>query len=591
MKSIHILTRPWLLAAVFVPALHLQAQQFSRVTSGPMVNTPADSRSVNWVDANGDGYVDCMITNGPTAGQNNFLWLNDGAGNFYLLQNDPIVNDGEPSDGATWADADNDGDADAFVVNWYGVDNLYYVNQGNAAFTQPQGLILSSDNGYSETASWGDYDNDGFVDLYVTNSAGTKKNYLYRNTGGSGFTKVTSGALVNDAFESRCVNWTDVDLDGDLDLFVTNEGDEDENLYRNDGSGQFTSLSAGALLNDEGNTMSSSWGDIDNDGDLDVFLANTTGFNAVFRNMGNFVFTKLASDTTANTMGSSLSSAWSDVDNDADLDLFVTNAFNSSHRWQNYLYLNDGAGHFTRLGAGEPLTQDTAWSYGCAFADYDNDGFEDLAVATTRFAGQDAPDLLYHNNGNANHWITVSLEGTMSNRSAIGAKVYLTAYIGADTVTQMREVSAQSSYCGQNDLRVHFGLGAAPVIMSMEIDWPSGLEELIGNFPIDTFLHIVEGQGITGRATETPDQDEAFALFPNPTTSTATLQCMSGGFSPGTTVSVTDLQGRVVMRRSPAPGSASIELNAGPESPWLAGLYLVQISGQLGTQVLRLLVR
>src|SRR6218665_196408 len=254
-------------------------QSFTKVTSGPLVNTAGDSRSVNWVDVNNDGYPDCMITNGLNGGQNNMLYINDGAGGFTAVSADSIVLDGKPSDDATWADTDNDGDEDCFVVNWYGVDNLFYTNDGAGNFTRINSGIHVNDNGYSETAAWGDYDNDGLVDLYVTNSAPPLQNCLYKNMGNNSFSKIMAGPMVTDAYFSRSVNWTDMDQDGDLDLFITNENGQSENIYKNNGSGNFTAITTGPLVNQGAHTMSGSWGDYDNDGDLDVFLANDLSNN------------------------------------------------------------------------------------------------------------------------------------------------------------------------------------------------------------------------------------------------------------------------------------------------------------------------
>ena len=305
-----------------------------------------------------------------------------------------------------------------------------------------------------------------------------------------------------------------MDLDGDPDLFVTNESNEDENIYRNDGGGVLTKLTGGALLTNGGNTMSSSWADFDNDGDLDVFMANDLGDNALFRNDGNFVFTPLA-DTVSNSNGYSFSSAWSDIDNDGDLDLFVTNCFHGVVKHLNLLYLNNGNSTFTRISNTAPAT-DSSWSYGCAFGDYDNDGFEDLAVATVRFGGFDQPDLLYHNDGNANHWITISLTGTNSNRSAIGAKVRVKAIINGNVVWQLREISAQSSYCGQNDMRAHFGLGNTAIIDSIMIEWPSDTVEYFTNVTTDQFIKITEGQGITGIQETRNPLKKLISIYPNP---------------------------------------------------------------------------
>jgi hypothetical protein len=534
------------------------AQTFTRVTSGPVVNTPGDSRSVNWVDVNNDNRIDLMITNGPSGGQQNFLYLNDGAGGFMPVSGDPVVSDIKPFDGASWADTDNDGDLDCFVVTWYGVTNYFYTNNGTGTFTKVTAGPVVTTGTYSETCTWGDYDNDGLVDLYICNSDGTFKNLLYHNEGNNIFVPVTAGDMVNDAFASRSANWTDIDNDGDVDLFVTNQSGQNENIYRNDGAGSFTRLDTGALLNNAGNTMSSSWGDYDNDGDMDVFLANDQGNNALFRNDGNFSFAKITADTVSNSNGRSFSSAWSDMDNDGDLDLFVTNAFQPGSLLPNFMYLNNGNGSFTRINSGAPAT-DTDWSYGCAFGDYDNDGFEDLAVATCNFGGSQRNDLLYHNEGNNNNWITIRLSGTLSNRAAIGARVRLKATINGTPVWQLREISAQSSYCGQNDLRAHFGLGAATIIDSVQVAWPSGLMESFTSIAPGHFIHIIEGQGITDikeTATNFP-----FAVFPNPTTGIVTISMAEGTLQQGDKIRVTDIKGALLKEYTLHKATAVFEMN------------------------------
>jgi hypothetical protein len=535
----------------------LYAQLFTKITNGPLATTNGDSRSVNWVDVNNDGFVDCMISNGPTGGQNNSLYLNNGAGNFTALAGDSIVLDSKPSDGATWADTDNDGDADCFVVNWYNANNLFYTNNGADNFTKINSGPPVNDLGYSETAAWGDYNNDGLVDVYVTNSAGIKRNFLYTNLGANTFTKVVTGTAVTDAFASRCVNWTDIDLDGDLDLFVTNENSQKENIYRNDRGGVFVKLTAGPLLNDAGNTNSGSWADFDNDGDLDVFLANDQGYNGLFRNDGNFNFVKLLSDTVCKDDARSFSSSWSDVDNDGDLDLFVTNSFGTPTKLTNFFYMNNGNSTFSRV-SNAGMTADSAWSYGCAFADYDNDGFEDLAVATCRFNGIDDPDLLYHNNGNANHWLTIKLTGTISNHSAIGAKVRLKATISGNAVWQLREISSQNAYCSQNDVRAHFGLGDATAIDSIKIEWPSGIVQYSTALSPNQFIHIIE----SGSVTSVTDQKHKnrLSIFPNPANGIITVK-MGASFSAGDRIMITDASGKQVAEFSIASSTKEYSID------------------------------
>lgn len=559
-----------------VAGTELPAQNFTKVTIGPVVNAPGDSRSVNWIDVNNDGQIDLFITNGKAGGQNNRLYLNNGAGDFTTVANSPIVLDGKPSDGATFADTDNDGDPDAFVANWYNESNLFYTNDGTGGFTSIGGVPLVTSGGYSETASWGDYDNDGLLDLYVTRSGATtllRRNQLYHNDGGNAFTKITAGAPVVQAFVSRSVNWTDIDLDGDLDLFVTNEGSSanNENLYRNDGGGNFTAITTGDLVNNGGSTMSSSWADYDNDGDLDVYLCNDGSDNALFRNDGNFNFTEITGDPVTMTNSHSFSSAWSDIDNDGDLDLFVTNAYNPvAAELNNLLYLNNGDGTFTKVTTGAPAT-DLSWSYGCAFGDYDNDGFEDLAVATVAFGGNDTNDFLYHNDGNANHWLTVKLVGTVTNRSAIGTKILVKATINGNVVWQMREISAQSSYCGQNDLRAHFGLGDADQIETIIVKWLSGVEETYSNINENQFITIVEGQGILGLNEVTPKTK--LRIYPN--AATDFLRIDRGNSGEWATIGIYNALGQSLYTQSGAEQLAVVDVSGYP-----SGHYLVKINSR-----------
>ena len=568
---------------IFLLTICSNGQTFTRITSGPVVTTPGDSRSVNWIDMNDDGMVDLFISNGKAGGQNNLMYMNIGSGSFVAATGDPIVTDNKPSDGATFADSDNDGDADAYVVNWYNFNNLFYTNDGIANFTQITGTAVVTTNGYCETASWGDYDNDGLVDLYMSRSGGgasTDRNRLYHNDGNNSFTEITTGSPVTDLFTSRSVNWTDMDSDGDLDLFVTNEGltVNDENIYRND-NGTFTRITTGPLVNNGGYTMSSSWGDYDNDGDMDVFLANDQSSNALFRNEGNFNFTKIISDTVSKTNDHSFSSAWSDVDNDGDLDLFVTNTYNSAFLQLNFFYLNNGNGTFERIGT-SPLATDSSWSYGCAFGDYDNDGFQDLAVATVRFNNVDEPDLLYHNDGNGNHWSTIKLVGTVTNKSAIGTKIRMKSIINGNPVWQMREISAQSSYCGQNDLRAHFGLGNASVIDSIKVEWLSGTIEYYTNLAIDEFFTITEGQGITG--IKTIDKENKFLIFPNPTSGDLRIDFSKLENTGDYYLTITDSGGKLIYSKPIDKQSTELNIDLNSISHGSPGIYNVTFSNKNG---------
>lgn len=488
--------------AVSQPAW-LFAQLFTKVTTGPVVTTAGDSRSVNFVDVNNDGWEDLFISNGPQDGDHNFLYLNNGDGSFSSLTNDDIVTTNGAYDGATFGDYDNDGDPDALVVTWWGEKNHFFRNEGNGTFTEDVTITPAIPNTYSETAAWGDYDLDGWLDLYVTNSDGDFKNLLYHNNGDGTFTKIISGAQSTDAKTSRGATWIDFDLDGDEDLYVANESGQPNNFYMNDGDGAFTKVITGPIVSDTRSTMSASWGDIDNDGDPDLYTANSGNFvgakNQLYVNNGDGTFTEVTTGDAVTDAGCSFSSAFEDYDNDGDADLAVSNGF-CNGSITNFLYLNDGSGHFTRdLSSISDLA--TPCSYGVAFGDVNNDGFPELVFATcnNNDPNINSPDIFYLNNGNGNHWLKVKLEGSSSNRSAIGAKVRVKAIINGTPVWQYREITSQSGYCSQNSMIAHFGMGDALQADSILIQFPGGADSVLINIGTNQQLNIKEAS-LTGIA-------------------------------------------------------------------------------------------
>ena len=232
------------------------AQPFTRIDTGALVSDQGDSRSVNFVDYDNDGDLDLFVSNGPQAGSTNFLYRNDGEGVFTKIAEDPVVSDHTPSVGTTWGDYDNDGDLDLYVTNWYGRPNQLYANNGDGTFDRITTGPPVADPGFSEAASWGDYDADGDLDLYVANSDGNLRNALYTNKGDDSFARVDSGVPVTDTRASRSVSWVDYDADGDLDLFVTNafRGLTTNFLYANNGDGTFTRITAPSLRRPGGPT-------------------------------------------------------------------------------------------------------------------------------------------------------------------------------------------------------------------------------------------------------------------------------------------------------------------------------------------------
>lgn len=477
-----------ILTAPFVAAE--AAVTWTRVLGTPETSSGGDSRSVNFIDYDSDGWLDLMITNGPAPpGDVDFLYHNNGDGTFTQVVGDTIGNVSASSDGATWGDADNDGDLDCFVATWYGQLDLYYTNDGDGSFSRVTGAHPALDAGHGEAGSWADYDEDGYLDLFVANSAGAFRNFLYHNNGNGTFTKITTGTIVTDTHRSRVGAWADYDNDGDMDVFNPNENNGNNSLYQNQGDGTFVRILAGPHVNDGGDSYGASWGDYDNDLDLDLFVANASDqHDCLYTNNGDGTFTKVTTGPVVNNFGYGIGSAFEDVDNDGDLDLFVANGFGPGLD-SNFLYYNNGDGTFTEETVGAIVTE-PGYSYGCAFGDIDKDGDLDLAIAKCFGAVED--DAIFKNNGNTNGWLRVDLDGQRSNRDGIGARVYILATIGGVPRWQMREITSQSGYAGQSDMAARFGLGDATDVDSMRIEWPSGVIEVRTDVAINQSITVLE---------------------------------------------------------------------------------------------------
>ena len=553
---------------------NMMSQSFTEITDGDIVNTNSGSRSANFIDVNGDGWDDVFISNGPSIGQNNMLYLNNQDGTFTTVSNDPIVGDGAKSDGATFGDADNDGDLDVCVVTWYGDLNNFYRGQSGGIFSS-QSNIISQSGTYSETASWGDMDNDGWLDLYVTNSDGVKKNKLFRNLGDGNFEEITSGSMVEDNQASRSVDWIDYDNDGDSDIFVTNESNQKNALYQNDGVGNFTKITNLSFLNSTRKSAGSSWADIDNDGDFDLFIANYEGqANQLFFNNGDGTFVEVLGEGIVLEQGWSFGSAFADADNDGDLDLFICNAFGGNQK--NSFYINNGDGTFYKEVTSSPSTQ-IGWTFGCAWGDYNNDGFMDLVLANCKDDNQ--KNALYQNDGNDNNWYKLSCEGVQTNRSGIGTIVKAKATINGESVWQTRRIAGQSGYNSQNTLAVHFGLGDATVIDSLIINWGVGGEQIFENVEANRFCKIKEGEILDCETTgnnKITIHSRKFKIYPNPSNGDSVK--FENPFFPNQNlikVEVLDGNGKVVFTKEIANGGEIINSNFGKIT---SGVYQIVLS-------------
>ncbi|MBD3290253.1 hypothetical protein GF337_15715, partial [candidate division KSB1 bacterium] len=463
------------ISCFFLSAEQASSQIFSEVTTGDIVMNNGSSGSSCWGDYDNDGYDDLFITNYE---KNNFLLRNKGDGSFEQIYHLIVANDNGKSSSASWADYDNDGDLDLYVANM-NQENYLYQNTGDGAFIKITTGDIATDMEYSISCSWIDYDGDGFLDMFVSNYGGN--NSLYHNNADGTFTKITAGDIVNDGGNSRGCAWADYDNDGDPDLYVCN-ANQNNFLYQNNGDGTFTKVTTGMLVNDGGDSYGCSWADYNNDGFQDLFVANYKEANSLYRNNGNGSFTRIFAGSFSQDTGNSYGSSWADYDNDGDLDLIIAN-------WnqENYFCRNNGDATFTKI-TDDVLVKDSDKHFSCASSDYDNDGAIDIFFAVKY--GHN--NKLFHNNGNDNNWIQLKLNGNTSNTSAIGTKVHIRTTVDDTNVHQYREISAQTGYAGQNSLTAAFGIGQATMVDSIIIHWNSGIKQVITDIEANQILNITE---------------------------------------------------------------------------------------------------
>ncbi|GJM21734.1 MAG: hypothetical protein DHS20C15_16490 [Planctomycetota bacterium] len=395
------------LAAVFALATSNSAQQaFVELRSDPVVDDSIVSLGAAFGDMDSDGDLDLFVANGAGA-KFNSLYRNLGALGFERVLGSPAVSVARDSSDAVWGDLDGDGDLDLFVTNRFGANNELYLNQGGlqggieGTFAAVLAGAEVTDGGKSNHALMHDFDSDGDVDLFVSNDG--ESNFFYLNLGGAQAGLEGTFARVLPAFSgdttspSSCSVGADFDGDGHQDLFVGNTGGVDNFLYFGDGSGALVQDTTNLVTKQGGNSQGCAAGDLDGDGDVDLFVVNFSSNNFLYINDGGAqggvegVFKRRFTGPAAVGLDSALDVEAADHDLDGDLDLFVANCCGTS----NSVFINDGAANFARLTSG-PVVSDSAYSAGIGLADMDRDGAPELFVANVS-AGGGASNQLFHN--------------------------------------------------------------------------------------------------------------------------------------------------------------------------------------------------
>ncbi len=475
-----------------IPSLNLEFDPnigFTANTSANITNTLTNSWSNSWGDYNNDGYDDLFVTTYDSE-QANILYHNNGDKTFTRIYEGAIVNDVASSVAATWGDYNNDGFIDLFVANNIGSDNFLYKNLGNGTFEKIETGGPVEDGKYCHSAAWGDFDNDGFLDLFVAEYFPTMTNHLYRNNGDGTFTAIEGSPVVTDAGHSIGAAWGDYNNDGLMDLFVPNTNNEPNWLYKNIGNGRFEKVNED-VVSTPSSSVGCSWGDYNNDTYPDLFIANASNqANLLYRNNGDGTFTAITEGEIVSQEGNSHGSIWIDLDNDGWLDLYVSNDGDQN----NFLYRNNGDGTFSTLE--NAMTLSGGNSFGTTASDYDNDGDYDIFVSN--HSGN--YDFFYENTkGQCSEHLCMNFQGITSNASGIGVKVKAKATIYGQELWQMREVSAQSGggAGSQNSMKIILGLGNAQVVDSLIIEWPSGYRVVYTDVAANTgeCFTYVEGLG------------------------------------------------------------------------------------------------
>ncbi len=475
------------------------AQSFKKIPITDFSRQQNNSNSTSWGDFDNDGDLDLFITNGESD-QDNEFYINEGYGSFRAVSNN-LTSKKYPSFSSAWGDYDNDGWLDLYVANAdyknsAGERNFLFKNNGDGTFERIQNNSLVGSKDPSYGCAWADYDNDGWLDLYVVNAYGFR-NRLYKNNGDGSFTEITDDPVVADSKHEISCSWSDYDNDGDVDLFVINTDPGSLNsFFENNGNGTFSKINNALSSRYFTKCRGSNWGDFNNDGWMDVVIIDSQGGKDIlFRNTGNGDFVEVSSlDFNASADFSGEASAWGDFENDGDLDLILTHYFDNEPEF----HINDGQGRFEKIQNEWNIPrQGFAWSL--TSIDVNSDGRLDI-FQSNRYTGDETGNaeenmLFLNTTSGCNSFAFVSLKGTISNTFGLGARidVYGTNDNGI-SVRQKREMSCLSGggYTSQSGNILHFGLSQYEQIDSIKVDWPSGISTTYKELPLDLHYKLIE---------------------------------------------------------------------------------------------------
>lgn len=459
---------------------------------------------VSFFDYDNDGWDDLTVA---TADDDPVRFYKNINGNF-VEQTLNIANNNWRNKQVNWVDIDNDGDNDLFVTSDTSINRLYE-NLGNMILqdiTSTSGLLNEVLVTYG--ASWGDYNNDGFLDVFLSNRDTIIPNILYKNNGNNTFSLVNSeSGLITTGTLSFCSAFIDYNKDGFQDIYVANDKVEYPNImYKNNGDGTFTEVGFETGTDITIDAMSVTIGDYNSDSWLDIYVTNDVVGNVLLKNNGNGTFSDetLSSNTAMNSVA--WGSVFLDAENDGDLDIYVSAEHDGtvSGYLSSALFTNNNDEYILE---NEAIPDDYAISYSNAIGDIDNDGYPEILVNNIN---HDNIFLWKNNSNNTNNWLKVKLEGTISNRNGVGSMIE----ISVNGEKQYRYTLIGEGYLSQNSASEIFGIGDATVIDYVKVNWLSGTEDIFYNVSPNQNLKIVEGSSLSIEESNTSE----IKLFPIPTT-------------------------------------------------------------------------
>lgn len=476
--------------------------QFSFTSSNSLISAVSHSgNAVTVVDVNNDGLDDIVKMDGATT---LVIDMQNQNGTFTHYNLGTVASGGRVW-GMAVADVDNNGWKDVVTGN-YGT--LYLVKLAWSGSTITTTTTTLGGSYFVQNITFGDFDYDGWVDLAVCDDVDYMK--IYKNTSGTLNLQAPTSAIINtninagmtysgDPYDSGNYGsvWLDFDNDGDLDLYIAHcrqstssstDQRRRDRLFVNDGTNHYTENSGfyGIETTNFRQTWTTSFGDIDNDGDLDVVMMNHTGASQILENDGTGHYTDITSTTGFNYNNDGIESTLEDFDNDGYLDILLSGGGSGDSYW---VYHNNGNKTFTAMNSTFPSQSNGMLSF--ATGDLNHDGKVDVfaSYGDVYNTPTSTNDFLYLNStNNGNHYITFNLTGTVSNVNAIGARVTIHGAFG----TQVREVRAGETYGTSNSMQLHFGLGANTSITDATVTWPSGVVTTFGALNADQFVTVVE---------------------------------------------------------------------------------------------------